>query len=52
MSHPTSNRSYDSNRRENTTQPAPPDKAQANLIKQNLEKIGIVQTEKGENAVV
>jgi hypothetical protein len=53
MSHPTSNRSsYDSNSRENTTQPAPPDKAQANLIKHNLERIGIVQTEKGENAVV
>lgn len=53
MSHPTSNRSYNtSHRRENSTQPAPPDKAQANLIRQNLEKIGIVQTEKGENAVV
>jgi hypothetical protein len=43
---------YNSNRHENTTQPAPPNKAQANLIKQNLEKIGIVQIEKVENAVV
>jgi hypothetical protein len=43
---------YSSSGRENSTQPAPPDKAQAESIKQNAQKVGIVQTQKSEDIVV